>query len=232
MSRPYIIYHMTTSIDGKITGKFLKSPESESVINAYYEKHRAFKADGFLCGRVTMQESFTGRESPNLSKYEGQVFDRCDYMANKTSTFYAVAVDTKGKLNWQSGIISDEDPGYNNAHIVEILTENVSDAFLGFLRDKGVSYIFAGKETLDLTMAMKKLNSLFGIKTLLLEGGGIVGASFAKENLIDEISLVVSPVCEGKGAQDLFAGEISENNFELSSCEKLENNGLWLRYKR
>jgi len=79
---------------------------------------------------------------------------------------------------------------------------------------------------------MEKLKSLFSIHNLLLEGGGIVGASFAKENLIDEISLVVSPVCAGKDAQDLFAGEISENDFKLMLAENLDNNGLWLRYKR
>lgn len=56
MNRPYIICHMVTSIDGKVTGDFLYRPECERATDVYYELNRKYNkngANGFLCGRVT-----------------------------------------------------------------------------------------------------------------------------------------------------------------------------------
>ncbi len=60
MNRPYIICHMVTSIDGKVTGKFLESDAGLKAAEQYYKIHREFDADGFICGRLTM-ESWDGR---------------------------------------------------------------------------------------------------------------------------------------------------------------------------
>ena len=58
MYRPYIVCHMVTSIDGKVTGEFLNRPECEAATEIYYEMNREYKAQGsggFICGRVTMK---------------------------------------------------------------------------------------------------------------------------------------------------------------------------------
>lgn len=230
--RPYIIYHMLTSIDAKIAGDFLYKSDFSPLHKCYYEKHRNFKADAFLCGRVTMQGSFTGEALPDVSEWNGMKFEREDYVAEKAD-FYAVAVDTKGRLNWQSSRISDEDPGYDNSHIIEILCENVNDAFIGFLRSKGISYIFAGREELDLLLAMQKLKSLFGIEKLLLEGGGLIGGAFARDNLIDEISFISAPIIQGNSGQPAFADTVTELPvFSKTSAEPLPCGGMWIRYCR
>lgn len=128
-------------------------------------------------------------------------------MARPDADFYAVAVDTTGKLNWSADHITDEDPGYDKAHIIEILCQSVDDAYLGFLRSKGISYIFAGEDTLDLPLAMGKLKSLFGMESLLLEGGGIMGGAFAREDLIDEVSFIMAPTMGEADAMGLFGPE-------------------------
>lgn len=210
MERPYILYHMTTTMDGKINGSFLERQAVQPVIHFYYECHRQFKGDAFLCGRVTMQGSFTGDAPPDLTAFQGQSFPREDFVARTDADFYAVALDTKGKLNWAEEHITDDDPGYDNAHIIEILCESVSDAYLGFLRAKGISYIFAGKTEADLPLAMSKLTALFGIKSLLLEGGGVTALGFAQAGLIDEVSFLMAPVTGEPEAMGLF-GPDDEN---------------------
>lgn len=228
--KPYVIYHMTTSVDGKISGSFLGKPEATPLIDYYYDRHRNFKADAFLCGRVTMQGSFTGEELPDCAKWKDEKFPREDCVAEKAE-FYAVAVDTKGKLNWQSSRIADDDPGYDNAHIVEILCENVRDEYIGFLKSKGISYIFAGAQELDLSVALDKLKRLFKIEKLLLEGGGIIGGAFAKEDLIDEISFVSVPLVQGNEGGSVFEDLMPEDlpSFSEIKCEKVKN-GFWIRY--
>ncbi len=210
MNRPYIIYHMTVSMDGKINGSFLDSPACKPLNDFYYECHRGFKANGFLCGRVTMAESFTGPESPDLAPWADERFDREDYVACADAAFYAVALDPTGQLNWPDSRIHDEDPGYDNAHVIEVLCTDVSDAYLGFLRDRGISYLFAGEHTPDLTLAMTKLKSLFGMELLLLEGGGITGRGFALADLIDEVSFLMAPTMSEDGTTGLFGPEGEE----------------------
>ena len=98
MNRPYIICHMVTSIDGKVTGKFLESEAGLKAAEQYYKIHREFGADGFICGRLTMEGSFTGGWYPDLTAFQGQKMEREDYIATYDAEFHAVAFDTHGKL--------------------------------------------------------------------------------------------------------------------------------------
>ena len=66
MSKPYVICHMLTSIDGKVTGDFLKGDEAAFATEIYYQLNRDYKAEAFACGRVTMEESFTGGIIPTF----------------------------------------------------------------------------------------------------------------------------------------------------------------------
>ncbi len=233
MNRPYTICHMITSIDGKITGNFFSDKRFAENFSDYYRIHKEFKADGFLCGRVTMSESFP-QEKPEVEKCEISI-EKVDYVATKAD-FYAVAIDQSGKLWWNNSHILDEDEGYNNAHIIEVLSENVSNEFLQYLQSKKVSYIFCGKEEIDLNVLCEKLHNMFGIKKLLVEGGGYTNSLFEAEGLIDEVSLVVAATIElSEGAKLNFNGlsNCASNNqsaYKLEKAEVLENNGLWLNY--
>ena len=102
-------------------------------------------------------------------------------------------------------MIEDDDPGYNGAHVIEVLCEEVKDEYLAWLRSSGISYIFAGRNEMDLSLALSKLGSLFNIRTLLLEGGSVLNGAFAWEGLIDELSLVTAPVIADLDDLPLFS---------------------------
>lgn len=228
--RPYIICHMVTSIDGKVTGEFLNKEDCSEAENFYYELHRNAKVDGFACGRITMEGSFTKGYYPDLKAYEGKRVVRNDYVADDFAPFYAVSFDRKGSLGWKDAYIMDDDPGYDNAHIIEVLTERVSDAYLAYLRDMGISYIIAGEKELDLKLALAKLYRSFGIRRLLLEGGSTLNAAFLKEDCVDELSLVTAPLLEGKG-KPLF--ENSDNvTFVLENHRRMGDTTVYGRYTK
>ncbi|MDE6019409.1 MAG: dihydrofolate reductase family protein [Ruminococcus sp.] len=229
MNRPHIICHMTTSIDGKVTGDFLSRPECESATESYYQINRDYHADAFACGRVTMEESFTHGYQPDLSGFADVVIQREDYIADKDAGFFAVAFDRHGRLGWQTAKIIDDDPGYDNAHIIEVLCEDALDAYLAYLQSIGVSYIFAGKEELNLSLALDKLYRVFGIKKLLLEGGSIINGAFERENVIDELSLVVAPIIAGTEGKPLFY-ESEIQDYTLTETKLLTNSAVWLHY--
>ena len=218
MNRPYIICHMVTSIDGKVTGEFLSSTACEKACEIYYDINRNTKSNGFICGRVTMESSFTGGYYPDLSAYEPK--EKRDFIPNNLSDFYAVAFDTNGKLGWKSNRIIDPDgdPGYDGAQIIEVLSENVDERYLGYLKDLEIPYIFAGKDKIDVELALFKLKKIVGIDTLLLEGGSIINGAFQRANAIDELSLVVAPIVADKDDKPLFM-DSTVQDFELIKTE-------------
>ena len=235
MQRPYIICHMVTSIDGKVTGDFLFRPECEEATEIYYRINRETESSGFICGRVTMEGSFTGGWYPDLTKYRPIIHDtgvKMDHIVDDLSGFYAIAFDTNGKLGWKSNRIIDPDgdPGYDGAQIIEVLSEDVDERYLGYLEDMEIPYIFAGEKTIDVEAALFKLKNIIGCDSLLLEGGSIINGAFERAAVIDELSLVVAPVIADKDSKPLFMNA-DTSDFELTKCEK-ENNTLIMNYKR
>ncbi len=232
MNRPYIILHMLVSLDGKITGEYMNTDIAKQLCEEYYRINRDYKADAFACGRITMEGSFTQDKKPDLTPFEGVVISHKDYIAKK-SDYYAVSIDPHGKLGWYGSEIIDDDSGYNNAHIIEVLTDDIKDEYLAFLQSKGISYIFAGKEKIDVSVANEKLFKLFGIRKLMLEGGGLTDSMFLDGDCIDELSLVVVPLIDGGKGIDLFSDKnCGVREYALDKIEKLPDNGLWLNYKK
>lgn len=232
MNKPYIICHMVTSIDGKVTGDFLSRPECEKATEIYYEINRNYKADGFICGRETMQESFAGKEDAPRYKYKNVDVPSGDFIGDKNAKFFAVSFDKHGHIGWKSNYIKDEDPGYDNAHIIEIVEgDAVSTLSLAYFRDIGISYIGADTMGPNIPLALQKLKENFGINKLLLEGGSAINSSFLGAGVIDELSLVVAPVTANHADKSLF--EYSKiTDFELKEVKQYDGGVVWMNYKK
>lgn len=231
--RPKIICHMMTALDGKITGQFMNTDTTELVNNEYERTNALYEPDAWLCGRVTTDENFTFYKKPDLNETISEV-PQGDYIAKDNAEMYYVSVDASGRIGWESNTLN-----YANrpsAHIIEILTEKASPAYRAFLRQLQVSYIIAGEDSLDCTLASQKLKELFNINTLMVSGGGYINASFLNEGLIDELSLILAPVTDcASDTVTLFerAGYLSKKSpveFALENIEKLKGDGIWLRY--
>ena len=227
--RPHVICHMTISIDGKVTGSFLNREECVPATEEYYRLNREIPAEAFACGRVTMEESFTGGWYPDLSGFANAKLNREDYIADQDATRYAIAFDRKGRLGWKASKIEDEDPGYGGAHIVEVLCEDVDDAYLAYLQSIGVSYIFAGALEMNLELALEKLWSNFFINDLLLEGGSEINGAFERAGLIDELSLIQTSVIADVDSKPIFE-QSSLGDYMLKEAKIISDSVLHLRY--
>lgn len=239
MNRPYIICHMVTSVDGKVTGDFLFRTECEKATEIYYEMNREYKSQGsggFICGRITMETSFTGGWYPDLSKYKPVKKHLGSYMncwcgdMGENDDYYAIAFDPKGKLGWKKNIIEDEDPGYGGARIIEVLTEKADGRYLAYLEDMEIPYIIAGEDEIDVPLALRLLSEHLSPKFYVLEGGSIINGSFIRADCVDEISVVQTPVTADKQSKPLFfEGESSV--FELKELENRDGTVV-MRYSR
>ncbi|MGM1049236.1 MAG: dihydrofolate reductase family protein [Bacillota bacterium] len=196
-------------MDGKIVGDYLKVKRAAYFTEEYEKIHGWYGSKAWMCGRVTMEEHFTFGQKLDLAHENIEMISRIDYVANKDDKTYAIAVDPSGKLGWaeNSNALWNEDR--TEDHIVEVLTEQVSDAYLAHLKKMGISYIFGGKEQLNFRLVVEKLKKLFTIDKLILEGGGYINGSLLNEGLIDELSLVLVPIVD--------AASNSVSLFETSS---------------
>jgi len=221
--RPYVICHMLPSIDGRIV---TRNWDLGSGTREYERTAATFKADAWIIGRISM-EPYAGKARVPKRK-TGEPIAREDFIAKHDATSYAIAIDPSGKLTWRAGDIDGE-------HVITILTEAVSDDYLAFLQAKGVSYLFGGKSRIDLGNVLRKLRASFGIRRLLLEGGGRINGSFLAANLIDELSILVAPIADGSvGTPTLFDApnrRTPARNLKLVSMEKRAGDIVWLRYK-
>ena len=139
-----------------------------------------------------------------------------------------MGIDPSGRLAWKENSIDGD-------HVVAVLSERVSDEYLAFLRDRGVSYLLAGKRDVDLAVALEKIGASLGIRTLMLEGGGRINGGMLAAGLIDELSVLVSPVADGRiGTPALFdidAHQVTPCRLVLEAVERRADNFLWLRYR-
>ena len=223
---------MVTSIDGKVTGEFLSRPECEKATDIYYELNREYNKNdthGFICGRVTMESSFTGGWYPDLTKHD-PIDNKDDFIPDNLTGFYAVSFDPKGKLGWKSNRIIDEDPGYGDAQIIEVLTEQVDGRYLAYLQSMYIPYIFAGEKEIDVKIALKKLKNLMDINCLLLEGGSVVNGYFERADVVDELSLVVAPIVANAEDKPLFM-DSTLSEFKLKEIKQYDD-VVWMNYIR
>jgi len=223
--RPHVICHMASSIDGRIVVDGW--PEPGAVRRAYERVHGNYAPDGWMCGRVTMEPFAKAvRSEEEVAQQNTSGAARDDFIAPGDFESFAFAIDASGKLAWQSNDIDGD-------HVVAILSERVSDAYLASLRSAGVSYVLAGRETVDVARALDKIGTHFHVKTLMLEGGGAINGSLLAAGLIDEVSLLVAPVADGRrGMASLFDADeaTSPRGLTLEHVERLEDGVVWLRY--
>jgi riboflavin biosynthesis pyrimidine reductase len=237
MARPRIICHMTSSIDGKLYPSRWTpacAGVDQAVLRAHYDDIAGrLDADGWIVGRTTMTVYASGKQQvpASVTASGDQQIPRRAKMGLRGQRQLAIVVDRFGRLRYD-GDDADGD------HIVTILGETVSDDYLRALEDSGVSYVFAGSQGDNLVSALTDIGDMFGVETLLLEGGGIINGAFLRSGLIDEISLLVYPGLDGlAGIASIFEadGEPDERPargkaLRHMATETLEGGTVWLRY--
>lgn len=232
--KPKVICHMMSSVDGRLVGDRWSVPfdgtEQDKLYEPYYQIEKELGIDAWMIGNNTIQvdngvETFDYRKYPPAKEFKTHVGTRD---AQRTCVIF----DSKGKIVYK-------DDKLNGDNVIAVLGETVSDEYLSHLREKGISYIFAGKDGYDLSKALETLNTEFGYEELLLDGGGVLNGEFLKAGLLDELSLLVYPGIDGlSGISSIieYKGESEElpakgQALELLSVRELTDGVVWMQYK-
>ena len=95
-----------------------------------------------------------------------------------------------------------------NAPTVLAVTKKAPEERLKLFREKGVSVVFAGEETIDFPRLMDILVREFGVKSLIIEGGPTLNWFMLHHRLVDEIRLIHMPfIVGGEDTPSLVGGK-------------------------
>lgn len=223
--KPYIIAHMMSSLDGR---SLTDGWHLDYASDLYENTAATFEADGWICGRVTMQEISHGKDYPaGLAK--GAV-PRTDHFVERNADQYAISIDPQGRVAWNSNTAL-------KSHVIEVLTGQVADDYLAYLQSIGVSYVFGGKTGIDLDQVVRTLARELGVKKLIVEGGSHVSGAFVNAGLVDEVSVLILPLVDGR-SEHPSSFEVAMEKWQaptylkLTSVEKMAHDALWLRYTK
>lgn len=230
---PQIICQMMSSVDGRIVGNGWTRPydgtDYETVIGCYFDISNDMGADAEWLGRKTVQtdlvpDTFDHGDSPKADQFD-------TFFGTRETARMCIVMDPTGKIRYLDNRIMGE-------NIIVVLGESVSKAYLDHLRELGISYLFAGPEGNDLNKALETLGD-FGIRKIMLQGGGIINAAFLKAGLIDELSLLIYPGIDGLAGVPAVFEYFGDNgkrpangqSLELLSMKQLQHGVAWLRYR-
>ncbi|WP_213880182.1 dihydrofolate reductase family protein [Pseudomonas sp. dw_358] len=226
--KPYIICHMMSSLDGHALTDGWDRPFKNSAGALYEKLAEQFAFDAWLCGRVTMEEIAHGEGYPK--GLASAPIPRTSWFADPQADKFAISIDPHGKVAWRSNQAL-------GCHVVEVLTEGVADDYLAYLQSIQVSYLFGGKTDIDLHQVVQVLAEELGIERLCVEGGPHVSGGFVNAGLVDEISVLILPLVDGRGAHPA-SFEVSQAAWQqptylrLASAEVQEGGAVWLRYRQ
>lgn len=232
-SRPYLICHMMTSLDGKITSGTGQDIFDEQYLPLYSQCEDELEAQGWLCGRVTMEMFAEAKNTPLPATHEVR---QETYRSSHLLKRFAIAVDTHGTLRWKSNTIRSAIGSQLEYALIVFVTKETPTAYLAYLRSKDISYLTVGVTTVDWPSALEQLSTQFELKKLLVEGGGKLNGSLLKAGLIDELSLLLIPLAVNNSqAPSLFdqivtPATFQTTDFSLTDVRRLEKDVLWLRY--
>lgn len=163
---------------------------------------RKLNADAWMFGKNTLQEGYFPKKFHTSDKTP--LAHPIPYLAHKTSSRLFVVIDPDADILYESSAVRGD-------RIVTVLPETAPAAYLEYLQQRDISYLFAGVKGDELNAAMKALAETFGVETLSLQGGGIIDGAFLQAGLIDELSLVVYPGIDGSASSPSILNILVEN---------------------
>jgi 2,5-diamino-6-(ribosylamino)-4(3H)-pyrimidinone 5'-phosphate reductase len=146
------------------------------------------------------------------------------------------AVDGRGRIRW---MYKDEFPDevWRGWHLLVLTCGGTPAEYLAYLQREMIPYLVAGKERVDLRVALEKMRSRLGVTSVLSTAGGRLNGALLREGLVDEINIELLPaVIGGTETPSLFTSPDLEPGewpvqLALISAQVQAGGQVWLRYE-
>ena len=209
----------TISLDGSIK-------DFELDIGLHYEVADKIKADAHLIGSETAK---TGIElfTEAVPSEEPSDFARPSVKSEDPKPYWVIP-DSKGKLK---GLLHVYRKSCYCKDVIVIVTTKTPEDYIAYLKERNYNIITAGEDSVDFRVAFDRLSMQYNVRTILTDSGGGLTSTLLKEGLVDEVSLLFSPVVVGKNATGLFRHLENKVNLELIRGERIRGNHMLISYR-
>lgn len=231
--KPKIICHIMSSVDGRLlndrwTEPYDGTPASD-LLQVYASIGSELSTDAWMFGKNTLRAIF-----PYKWNIDGHTIPS-DYPAvfigERHSDRMFIVTDPEADIDFTSSVLRGD-------NILVIMERNATEEYLTHLREKRISYLIVNDAT-DLREGFEAVGREFGIRSISVQGGGILNGALLADGLIDELSLVVYPGIDGlSGVPSIFEYVGGQTNYpaagqsmRLFSVSQREHGIIWLRYQ-
>lgn len=212
-----VILHNSVSVDGAFRG-------FEVDMGEHYRVVGRFAADVYLVGSATALAGI-GIYNPEIPAEEESDFRKPD---RPEGLSWWVIPDSTGRLQ---GLLHIFRRFEYCRDVIIFVSRSTPAGYLRYLEERGYYYIVAGEVKTDLREAFGILRARYDVRTILADTGTTLGNVLLREELVDELSLLVHPLLAACGDDTLFAPLIDPGGLELISCETRPGGLVHLHYK-
>lgn len=115
--------------------------------------------------------------------------------------------------------------------------QSTPQEYLDFLEERYIKYMVIGYDKVNLGTALEELNLQFGVKNLRVEGGGRLNGALLRDDLVDEVCVLIYPNLVGGISPDTIytAPDLPSKegvlDLKLLKMKKLKNEIIMLHYR-
>jgi 2,5-diamino-6-(ribosylamino)-4(3H)-pyrimidinone 5'-phosphate reductase len=219
---PKVIIYNYISLDGRINGFNVDT-------ELYYKLPSQWSLDAVLMGINTVLKSFNTKSN---DLYEEEDFKVREADKNDTRPLLIVP-DSRGRIRIWNRVF---ETGYFR-DILVLCSRSTPQEYLDFLEERLIKYMVIGYEKVNLGTALEEINVQFGVKSLRVESGGKLNGLLLRDDLVDEVCVLIHPAMVGGTspdsiyiAPDLKSAE-DALDLKLLKIEKLKNEIILLNYR-
>ena len=219
---PKTIIHNVISLDGAVTG-FPVDLEN------HYAIADTFGADAKLIGSATA-DSGIAAYTDGVPEEKDTDFIKPRITEDDHRPYWVIP-DTSGRLMGKVHVFRRFEYCKD---VIMILSAKTPESYASYLMERNYEIIYAGEDSIDFHKVLEILNERYQCKTIITDSGGTLNRLLLEEGLVDEISLLISPVITGTGQPRLFSQlQTNEKNIklELLGSEVQANKEVHVRYK-
>jgi 2,5-diamino-6-(ribosylamino)-4(3H)-pyrimidinone 5'-phosphate reductase len=228
VTRPRLTIYNEITVDGRIEG-FDQDPAR------YYRLGYRWRSDAILMGSVTAQAfgppEPEGQQTQTMPAPEQvPVFPGFEDLVREPRPLLVVP-DSRGLVrNWRHAMAQ---PWYGG--IVVLVSQVTPSDYLEYLRRRGVAYLVAGDDRVDLSAALLQLQKRYGVDSIRTDCGGGLNGALLEAKLVDEVAVIVNPSLSGDPDSQCFvrlSHVVSRAGLALTlrEVEQLNDGAVWLRY--
>lgn len=189
----------------------------------HYQIVSSYKSDAYMIGSNTAK---TG-----ISMFGETINEeKADFIKPKKdeALSYWIIPDTKGIMK---GFLHYYRRFEFCKDVIVLVSRATPVDYLNYMKERKYEYVIAGETFVDYQDAIRQLTEKYSIQTILVDTGSKLGNVLLNDNIVDEISLIVSPEIVGKSSANLFENIKSKVELQCTRCELLKDSYSWLTYK-